>query len=336
MTTLLRIDASIRLVDSNTRVLTNYFEEMWLKANPNGSVVRRCLTSDPVPYLTQEAFEAFGSVGGKASTGRLSDCLIAEIKHADHLLIGSPLYNFNLASSLKAYFDHVVRLGQTFEIENGHYRGLLGGKNATIITARGGYRSPDGSDDSQKEYLKQILTFMGISGVETVALEGTGEDQKRKAQGLAFARMKIDCLLEPSGTLTWLGEFTNEDKQEISTLRAGQAEAIIAGDASAYAALCTDDIRLLIPAKELISGRDAFQQAEETLFKHAKFTGFNKMPVQVERSGNLAVEVGYQHVQMHGEDHVGGVFSARQKYTHIFRCTDEGWRFAVLMSNSIE
>ena len=64
MKTLLRVDASIRLIESNTRVLTDYFEEAWLRANPDGKVIRRCLTTDVIPHLSQEAFEAF-SVSGE-------------------------------------------------------------------------------------------------------------------------------------------------------------------------------------------------------------------------------------------------------------------------------
>jgi FMN-dependent NADH-azoreductase len=336
MKTLLRIDASIRLADSITRSLTGYFEEAWLRTNPDSKIIRRCLVSDPIPHLSQKAFEAFQSPGGSTGAGALSENLINEIKLADHLLIGSPLYNLGLSSSLKAYFDHLVRSGATFEVEQGNYRGLLNGKCATLITARAGYNSSDYIDDFQTDYLKQILDFIGITCVETVALEGVAEDQCSREKALSRAKREIDRLCEPNEPSAWLGEFSHQDKHEISRLRASQAEAIIGGDASAYAALCTDDIQLLIPARELISGKADFLQAEEALFIGAKFVSFRKMPVRVERSGNLAIEVGCQEVQMQGQDHSSGVFSARQKYTHMFRRTDQGWRFALLMSNPSE
>jgi FMN-dependent NADH-azoreductase/ketosteroid isomerase-like protein len=336
MKTLLRIDASIRLADSSTRALTGYFEEAWLRANPGGKAIRRCLASDPIPHLSQEAYEGFQPNGGPAGACALSDTLIDEIKLADHLLIGSPLYNFSLPSSLKAYLDHLVRSGETFVVDQGNYRGLLNDKCATLITARAGYSSSDCADDFQTEYLKQILAFIGISCVQTVALEGTGADQGSKEQALAHAKREIDRLCEPAESPVWLGEFGDQDKNEISRLRASQAEAIVAGDASAYAALCTEDIQLLIPARDLILGKDAFLQAEEALFRSAKFVSFRKTPVRVERSGNLAIEVGRQEVQMQNQDHSGGVFSARQKYTHMFRRTSQGWRFALLMSNPSE
>lgn len=336
MKTLLRIDSSIRLSDSCTRELTGYSEEAWLRKNPDGNVIRCCLMKNPVPHLTQEVFNTFQLSDESSITNSLSDTLIDEIKCADHLLIGSPLYNLGLPSSLKAYFDHIVRSGITFEAVNGGYRGLLGEKRATIITARAGYSSPESHDDFQKDYLEQILAFIGIKHVETVSVEGVGDTDSNLSQILAYAKEKIDLIFELSDEPSWMGGFTNKDKREITQLRAAQAEAIIAGDATAYALLCTEDIQLLIPAKDLVYGRDAFLQIERALFKNAKFDTFRKMPVCVQRSGDLAVEVGRQEVTMKSQDHSGGVFSSHQKYTHIFRLTDNGWRISLLMSNPSE
>lgn len=333
MKTLLRIDASIRLENSHTRTLTGHFEAAWLRANPDGTVVRRCLAAEPVPHLSQGAYEAFDAPGGRSG---LSDALIDELRHADHILIGSPLYNLGPPSALKAYFDHVVRAGLTFEAGQGGYRGLLDGKRATLITARGGVGSSVSADDFQSGYLRQILAFIGIACVETVALEGTGGEQGSRETALNRAKREIDRLCGLPQDPVWVGDSSDQDRIAIGHLRAGQADAIVAGDANAYAALCTEDIQLLIPAHELISGKGAFLQAEEALFRRAKFMSFRKIPLRVERSGDLAIEVGRQEAQMQSREHAGGVFSARQKYTHVFRRTDRGWRFALLMSNPSE
>jgi len=336
MKTLLRIDASIRLADSHTRKLTSYFEKAWLMENPDAQVIRRCLMTGPIPHLTQTDLDEFQNTNDHVMARKLSDILIDELRCADHLLIGSPLYNLGLPSSLKAYFDHTVRSGLTFEINNGHYRGLLGGKKATLITARAGYSSSDYNDDFQKEYLKQILAFIGITQVKTVSLEGMAEDKEMQHQALTRAQRQIDDILTPSQHLTWLGEFSASDKEEINHLRMSQAEAIIAGDAGAYASLCTDDIQLLIPGNDLISGQESFLKVESLLFESARFDSFHKMPVSVQRSGDLAIEVGRQKVEMKNLDKTGGVFSANQKYSHVFRRTNNGWRIAVLMSNPSE
>lgn len=198
MKTLLRIDASIRLADSYTRALTGYFEETWLQANPESRVIHRCLISEPVPHLSQETFEAFQSPGTRTDACTLSDALISEIKLADHILIGSPLYNMSLPSALKAYFDHIVRYGITFGTEQGNYIGLLNDKRATLITARGGHNSPDYISDFQTDYLKQILAFIGISCVESVMLEGTAADQFNKDASLSRTKREIDQLCNPA------------------------------------------------------------------------------------------------------------------------------------------
>ena len=324
MKTLLRIDASIRLTGSHTRELTNHFETAWLRANPGGRVMRRCLANDAVEHLSQPSFDVIAPE---------SAALIEELTLADHIVIGSPLYNFGVPSALKAYFDHVVRAGQTFAVEQGQHRGLLGGKRATLITARGGNRSAGISDDFQQGHLRQLLAFIGIAQVDVVSVEGTGADARDRRAAMDRARQAIDRLLEPP---VWLGTFSARDRDEIEQLRSGQANAIMAGDAEAYAALCSEDIQLLIPTRELAAGKERFLEAQQALFRSARFCNFRKTPVRVERSGDLAVEVGRQQVQMETQGQVQGIFAAHQKYTHVFRHTPDGWRFAVLMSNPSE
>ena len=334
MKTLLRIDASTRINGSNTRLLADYFQTKWLSHNPESKVIHRCLASDPIPHIANETIQAFHHADQTSSDKTLSDTLIDELKSADHLLIGSPLYNLTLPSTLKAYFDHVVRAGLTFEVRQGEYHGLLKGKAATLITARGSKSSP--TDDFQTTYLRKILAFIGIEPVDAVALEGLALDQQTKEKALSCGKQQINWLINRTVSPVWQGEFSEYDKQQISFLRAGQADAIVNGDAQAYAELCTDNIQLLIPAQDVITGRNALLEAEQALFSRAKFTSFQKFPLHIERSGNLAVEVGRQSVTMQKHHDTGGVFSAYQKYTHVFRLTPQGWRFAMLMSNPNE
>ncbi len=334
--TLLRIDASIRTSGSVTRILTDYFQSRWQEVNPTGVVIGRCLANDPIPHLSNETFKSFHQEGRCSRTTALADLLNDEIKRADHVLIGSPLYNLTLPSTLKAYFDHIVRSGATFEVKDGTYRGLLHGKGATVITARGGVTSPGSRDDFQTAYLEAILAFIGVESVDIVAMEGTALDNEAATKAIVCAKRQIDGLFDRMEGLIWSGEFSEADRRQIGTLRAGQAEAIVAGDAAAYAALCTDDIQLLIPGGDVVSGRAAFLQVEEALFRSAVFASFRKFPLRIERGGNLAVEVGRQEVRMMQSNHASGVFCTRQKYTHVFRLTAEGWRFALLMSNATQ
>jgi FMN-dependent NADH-azoreductase len=189
--TLLRIDASARLDGSTTRHLTEYFQARWKEANPEGRVIARCLASHPIPHLDQETVERFHVAGSAHS---LSDGLIDELRRADHVLIGTPLYNFTLPSTLKAYLDHVVRAGYTFERRDGKYRGLLHGKRATVVTSRGGTSAPGGADDFQTPYLTAILAFIGIDPVDMVALEGTASGRDARETALERARQRVDAL----------------------------------------------------------------------------------------------------------------------------------------------
>ncbi|MBI5164501.1 MAG: NAD(P)H-dependent oxidoreductase [Magnetospirillum sp.] len=243
----------------------------------------------------------------------------------------------NVPSPLKAYFDHVVRSGETFAVEPEGYRGLLVGKRATVITGRGGLKSSVGEDDFQSPYLKAILRFIGIDPVDIVTVEGTAMPEPTRQRAAACAKHQVDRLFDGDDALPhWIGDFSDEDMRQINALRHGQADAIVKGDAKAYSELCADDIQLLIPSRAIISGRKAFLEAEVGLFRHATFASFRKIPAKIERGGNLAVEVGLQDVVMADGGSNGGVYSARQKYTHVFRLSASGWRFAVLMSSPCE
>ncbi len=100
----------------------------------------------------------------------LSDTLIAEIKAADTLVIGAPVYNFGVPSTLKAWIDHICRAGITFQYAETGPKGLLEGKRAIIVLASGGTKL--GSDfDFVSGYLRQIMNFIGITDVEIVAAD---------------------------------------------------------------------------------------------------------------------------------------------------------------------
>jgi uncharacterized protein (TIGR02246 family) len=139
----------------------------------------------------------------------------------------------------------------------------------------------------------------------------------------------MTTLTDPSESLPYIGDFTPEDRAQIEALRLGQAAAIEKGDADAYARLCAEDIHLLLPGREIVAGRDQLHQFQVALFRETKFEGMRKFPLRVERSGDLAVEVGRQELASKT-----GSFATKQKYTHVMRKTSAGWRFAVLMSNN--
>ena len=176
MKTLLRVNSSLFGENGASSRLASEFVAGWRAGNPGARVIERDLAREPMPHLTANGFAAFGAKAeertpeGRAAV-ELSDELIRELREADVLVIGLPMYNFGVPSTLKAWFDHVARARETFRYTANGAEGLLKGKQAYVFAARGGVY--DGtSDDTEIAWLRQILGFLGITDVEVVYAEG--------------------------------------------------------------------------------------------------------------------------------------------------------------------
>src|SRR5947208_2688731 len=132
MASLLAIEVSPRFQYSTSRKLITVFVEKWKKANPGAPVVLRDLAKTSLPFVDLAWIGgAFAqpdqhSPENKAAI-KVSDALVAELKAADRIVIGTPMFNFSIPAALKAYIDHVVRVGVTVSADN---VGLLTGKRA--------------------------------------------------------------------------------------------------------------------------------------------------------------------------------------------------------------
>ena len=174
MRTLLVIEASPRGDHSMSRGLTQRFVEAWTKRNPGGRVVERDLMKTDLQFVTAPWLEAYFSPPDKLTPDlkrrlRLSDELVAEILEADHIAIGTPVYNYNVPAVLKAYIDHIVRKGLTLGFSG---EGLVHGKKCTVLMASGGdytEGSPIRDRDIASTYLRLILKVIGIDDVTVVA-----------------------------------------------------------------------------------------------------------------------------------------------------------------------
>jgi len=144
--------------------------------DPATHVLLRDVGADPMPHLTAETVAA---IKGEPRSERelaaraLSDSLIAELAAADILVIASPMYNFGMSSTLKAWFDHVLRAGLTFRYTENGPEGLMKGKKAVVIESRAGFYSQgDGAAmDGQEPHIRILLGFMGITEVTFVRAE---------------------------------------------------------------------------------------------------------------------------------------------------------------------
>lgn len=185
-TKLLRIDSSANPANSVSKKLADEFVEQWLAKHPQSVVMHRDLSQDLPPHFTAETLNALMSGDHSNPAVALSNQLIEELQQADMVLISTPMYNFGIPSTLKAYFDHVTRAGVTFKYTEQGPVGLLEDKQAVAIIASGGdYRTaPANSMNFVDGYLQTILGFIGIAQVELI-----------HAAGLAVRRPE-DVLLE--------------------------------------------------------------------------------------------------------------------------------------------
>ena len=197
MTTLLQLKTSLFADNSQSNQLSDAFVERWLDAHPGGRSVTRDLAAQPVPHLDQATFQAFltppeARDAEQSARAARSDELIAELQAADVLLIGLPMYNFGVPSTLKAYFDHVARAGITFRYTEHGPQGLLSGKRAYVLTARGGSYA-GGPADHQEPYLRQVMCFIGINDVTFIHAEGMnlGGDFQEKGLNQANAKLSL-------------------------------------------------------------------------------------------------------------------------------------------------
>ena len=156
--------------------------------DPGLQIVARDLGVAPVPHLDADALAGIHgepSTEAQAAARTLSQTLIAELQAADLIVIGAPMYNFGIPSTLKAWFDYVLRAGVTFQYTAEGPEGLLKNKRAIVILSRGGLFSegPYKALDAQEPHLRTLLGFIGIKDVAFVRAEGLamGETVQRKA-----------------------------------------------------------------------------------------------------------------------------------------------------------
>lgn len=196
MGNILVLNSSVQGDSSVSRVLVEETVKRLVESAPQSKVFRRDLGAAPVPHLTTETLAGVRGVPSneaERATRALSDELIAELRAADTIVIGAPMYNFSIPTGLRAWFDYVLRAGETFSYSVTGPKGLLGGKRAIIIESRGGLYSegPARAIDFQEPYLRQLLGFMGISNVAFVHAEKIGFGPEARELALNEAKAKI-------------------------------------------------------------------------------------------------------------------------------------------------
>jgi len=191
----LRVDASMRRTGSQSRALTDAVIDRFRQDNPDLAVTVRDLAETPLPQIDENWINAnFTDPSERDDLQRQrlaqSDTLVAELKAADTLVIGVPIYNFSIPAALKAWIDLVARARETFRYTENGPEGLLTGKRAILVIASGGV--PVGSPvDFATDYMKQVLKFIGIIDVELI---DAGQLNFKAEEQVAAAREKIGQL----------------------------------------------------------------------------------------------------------------------------------------------
>jgi FMN-dependent NADH-azoreductase len=195
MTNVLVIESSARQQGSVSRQLTAQFIANWQAANPADQIKVRDLAVDQVPHLDANLLGGWMTPAGQQSEAEqaalaLSNVLTDELLAADVLVLAAPMYNFAIPSTLKAWLDHVLRAGVTFKYTQTGPQGLLSGKRAFVLTARGGIYAGS-TQDHQEPYLRQALAFVGIHDVSFIHAEGLnlGDDFMEKGLNQAKAQL---------------------------------------------------------------------------------------------------------------------------------------------------
>ncbi len=178
---LLHIDASALGDNSVSRQLSAAVVARFKDSVESLDVSYRDLDANPIPHLRGGSL-----AGADAAEAADAENVMAQFLAADVVVIGAPMYNFSIPSTLKAWIDRVAVAGKTFKYTEAGPVGLAGGKRVIIASSRGGIYV-DSPADFQEPYLRQMFAFMGITEVEFVRAEGIAYSPKHREEAIAAA-----------------------------------------------------------------------------------------------------------------------------------------------------
>jgi FMN-dependent NADH-azoreductase len=211
MAHLLHIDSSITGERSVSRKLTARTRDVWRAAHPEGTVTYRDLGSNPLPHLDADTGLARmvppeQRTPAQAASWALTEQLVNEIKQADTILLGLPLYNFGAPSSVKTWVDHLIAPGLTIDPET--KAGLLGGRDFVVLASRGGgygEGTPRHGWDHAQPWLPHAISHIGLEPHFITAELTLAHTNPAMAeliplaeQSLAEAERAIDSLWTPA------------------------------------------------------------------------------------------------------------------------------------------
>jgi len=202
MTNLLVINSSPMGDASVSRQLTAAFVEKFTAKKGDVTVTEHDTSAMDLPHVNGEILGAFFTPADQRDEGQKahverSDALIAAIRSADAIVIGAPMHNFSIPSTLKAYIDQITRVGETFHYTENGPAGLLEDKPVYVISTRGGDYSENGYPqlDFILPYLTSVLGFMGLQSVSALQANGLAMGDEAVASAVAQVKSELDTLL---------------------------------------------------------------------------------------------------------------------------------------------
>jgi FMN-dependent NADH-azoreductase len=187
---LLHIDSAATGAGSVTRELTAAIVARWQDTVPGLSVTYRDLDAAPLPHLTGPVLTKADTVAAEASEQTLQQFLDSDV-----VVIGAPMYNFSVPSTLKAWIDRVAIAGRTFRYTENGPEGLAKGKRMVIASGRGGIYGDNSPADFQEAYLRQVFGFLGVTDIEFIRAEGVAYSPQHRTDALEGAKAAIQAPL---------------------------------------------------------------------------------------------------------------------------------------------
>ena len=205
MKKVLVVNSSIRSLNSHSRKLTEVFTAHWKKSYDNPVITYRELGNEPVSHISENWVNATQKPEKDRSEAdneilKSSNVYISELREADIIVLGVPMYNWSVPSVLKAYIDQVLRVNETWEVnredQKNPYIGLLKNKSLYLLLSRGaqGYEKGGYNEhmNFQSDYLKTVFNIIGVTDIEEVSVNGEafGSEEFELARKNSNARIK--------------------------------------------------------------------------------------------------------------------------------------------------
>lgn len=182
---LLHIDSSILGENSVSRQLSAAAVANWRQRNPRIEVEYRDLAAEPLPHLSGTSLAKADPAEAEAAERTMQQFLDADV-----IVIGAPMYNFSVPSTLKAWIDRVAVAGRTFRYTEKGPEGLAGGKKLVVAGAFGGIHAGSPTDFVEP-YLRQVFGFLGITDIEFVRADGIAYGPEHREQAISAALARI-------------------------------------------------------------------------------------------------------------------------------------------------